>query len=235
MALDQKKEDKRVGINELNSLDNLKFKYLSAILKNKNRKAANTLAAYGNFLNKRGIKVQFFPLYMQIFATNSSYAVDALLDDLVPEQFLEFIEPNQKITESVFTILNESDPHEIYRQTMRVFCGYLGRMYESVDYGYSIFQPTIVEINNLAKNLDESRDQDEDLNRDILDILLFISDMDTHDQTDPVKQAVARQASSIRSDFFDNNRKLVNSVPSEILNKDSSKESPTTPEYVYID
>lgn len=212
-------------------VNKLKYKYIKEILQTENQKAANALVAYASFMNSQPLKVDHYPLLLQILETNNKYAIDALVDGSEPEAYLDFVIPNGFILKAAFEIFYQYKIDEIYEITLRIFCGLFLKVYQSPEEGFQVYQPTIANINNLTKFLDESKDQDYPLNRDILDILLYITDL--RESSNQEIKDLAWQAGRLRSDFFDSERGLKQSLPSKILEKAGKQDFGIRPEYTY--
>ena len=235
MNFDEIKEAAKVGNITQEYIDYLKHVYINEIMKGDNPRASTALVTYATFLNKLGINGDNYPLYLKILETNNKYAIDALLEGHDLENYLDCVVPNYFLIERIFNIFSIYKRNEIYKKTLRVLLGFLIKVYTSPEEGYQLYPPTIADINNLGKLLNEEEDQDEELNRDVLDILMFISDLDTPHETDPDKKEVARQAGRIRSDFFDAQRKLEQSITETILEKADKVFLGAPPEYIYRD
>lgn len=235
MEFEKAKEAARIGNITQEYIDYLKYTYINEILKAENKKAANALVSYATFLNKRGINSDNYPIYLKILETNHKYAIDALLEGHDVENYLDCVVPNYYLIERIFNIFSIYKRNEIYKKTLRVLFGFLIKVYASPEEGYKLYQPTVADINNLGKLLNEEEDQDEELNRDILDILMYISELDKPHETDPEKKEIARQAGRIRSDFFDAKRKLELSITETILEKAEKVSLGIPPEYIYVD
>lgn len=199
-------------------------------------RASSAFYAYTNFLNKKPVRFDFIPLYLKIFQTNNRYSVDALLSGYVSQNFFDFIRvPNRFVIKRIFEILNMYQKNSLYKQTLKTFFSFLKRVYCASPEGYRVYPLNIAEINSIGKYLDENKTQNHHLNRDILDILLFLTDLDDDGDMDPAKQAIARQASRIRSDFFDQKRSLIRSMTDVILKKSNDEGPGISPEGVFID
>ena len=197
-----------------------KQEFLFDILKGKDVYASNALFAYARYLNKEPLRYEHFPLYMKIFESNNQYAVDALVEGIVPEDFLSMVVvPNQFVMRKVFELLDFHRSNTLYVVTVRVICGFIKRVYSIVEDGYRNFELTVTDVNNLGKHLNENEDQDFPANRIILDILQFLSDLDRLNETKKDKLDVGRQANRIRGDFLDNKRKLVQAITDAVLRK----------------
>lgn len=212
-------------------VEKLKLNYITDIINTDNQKAVNVLVAYSGYLNSLPYKVDYYPLFLQILGTNNKYAIDTFLKESEPETYFDFVLPNEFILRSTFEIFSEHKRDEIYEMTLRILCGVLIKVYHSPEEGLQIYQPTISDINNLGKFLNESKDQDDSLNRDILDILMYITDL--HDSKEPGISELVRQAGHLRSDFFDSNRGLKQSLPPSLLEESGGGYFGAAPEYLY--
>ncbi len=233
MDIDKLKSEAKVGDITEEYILYLKHLFITEILDTKNERATTVLMSYAYFLNKSGINSDNYPLYLTILESNNRYAIDLLIEGYEPEKYLDCVIPNHFIVENVFKIFSIYKRNEVYEMTLRVLFGLLIKVYISPEEGYQLYKPTIPNVNDLGKILDESKDQDDELNRDILDILMYLGDLDTHYTDDPVKKEIARQAGRIRSDFFDHMRSLEKSITEVILEKAEVVNMGTPPDYVY--
>jgi hypothetical protein len=201
----------------------VKQQYLYDVLAAKDVQAATALYAYAQFLNRHPLRYEYFPLYLKVFEANNRYAIDAMLEGYENESFLDMvIIPNHYVVEKIFRLLGLHMSNSLYEKTVLVLCGFVRRVYMMVEDGYRIFQPTINDLNGLAKHLNEDEDQDFPGNRTILDILQYLSGLDNLNETDKQKLDIGRQANRIRGDFLDDKRKLLQAITSAVLKKAES-------------
>lgn len=233
MDIDKLKSEAEVGNITKEYVDYLKNLYITEIIKAGDPKSAGALVSYGNFLNELRINSDNYPLYLKILESNNRYAIDALLEGHDLEHYLDCVTPNHFIVKTIFTTFSLYKRNEIYDKTLRVFFGFLIKVYHSPEEGYQLYQPSIADINSLAKILEETKGQDDPLNRDILDILMYIADLDAPHEDDQHKKEVARQAGRIRSDFFDGKRRLNQSLTDVTLEKAEKVIWGIPPDYVY--
>lgn len=234
MDVEKLKEELHVGIIEPEYIDYLKNLYIQEIFRKKDDPVASTaLVAYSSYLNEEGINSDNYPLYLTILATNNKYAVDALLEGYDHETYLDCVQPNHFIIKNYIKFLEQSRKNEVYRSILEVIFGFLSQVYNSPEEGYQLYQPTIADVNSIGKYLDEDKDQEDELNRIVLDVLLYISKLDTVHETDSEKKNMARHAARIRSDFFDTSRSLINSMTDVILETVENPDYGIPPEYVY--
>lgn len=202
--------------------DRFKQEYLYGVLKCDDLRSASALHTYAAFLNKLPQQNDLLPLYLKVFQTNNQYAVDALLKDKDPWVFFDFVRiANPYVVDEIFVTFNTFKRNLTYHKTLQVFCRLLKRLYGTGRAGYDVYPLSIHELNSLAKYLDESKGQSDALNREILDILIGLSDLDRTNEVDISKSAIGKQASRIRSDFLDDKRTLHKSFPDLLLERDS--------------
>jgi len=233
MDFQKLKDEAKVGHVSEDYVDFLKHRTISEVLESTTPKGANALWAYASFLNKLGITPDNYPLYINMLASNNRFAVDVLLSGHEPERYLDCVVPNPYIVKSTFETFAELKSNEIYEKSLRVFLGFLFKVYTSPAEGYQLYPVSIAEVNSLGKFLDESQDQDWPLNRGILDVLGAIADLDMPHETDVEKRNVAAQAGRIRSDYFDHKRTLKQSITEVILEKSKDPKFGIPPEYTY--
>jgi hypothetical protein len=233
MDIQKLQDEARVGRISEGYVDFLKHRTITEILESATPKAANALWAYASFLGKLGITPDNYPLYINLLASNNRFAIDTLLAGNAPERYLDCVAPNPYIVKSTFQTFAELKSNEIYEKSLRVFLGFLYKVYTSAQEGYQLYPVKIEEVNSLGKFLDESQDQDWPLNRGILDVLGAIADLDTPHEPDVEKRNVAAQAGRIRSDYFDHKRSLKQSITEVILEKARDPKFGIPPEYTY--
>jgi hypothetical protein len=233
MDFQKLKDDVKVGRISEEYIDFLKHRTITEILDSKNAKASNALWAYASFLNRLGINPDNYPLYINMLASNNRYAIETLLTGYEPEHYLDCVAPNPFIVKATFETFGQFKANEIYEKSLRVFLGFLYKVYASSAEGYQLYPASIAEVNSLGKFLDESEDQDYPLNRGILDVLGCIADLDTPHETNLEKKNLAAQAGRIRSDFFDHKRNLKQSITEVILEKAKDPKFGSPPEHIY--
>jgi hypothetical protein len=233
MDLQKLKEEVKVGRVSEEYVDFLKFRTITEILNATTPREATALWAYASFLNHLGINPDNYPLYINMLASNNRFSIDILLAGHEPERYLECVAPNPFIVKSTFATFADFKSNEIYEKSLRVFLGFLYKVYASAQEGYELYPVTIAEVNSLGKFLDEDQDQDWPLNRAILDVLACIADLDMPHEKDVEKRNVAAQAGRIRSDYFDHKRSLKQSITEVILEKAKDPKFGVPPEYIY--
>jgi hypothetical protein len=209
---------------------------LLEIIECKDVRSSSALYAYTNFLNRKKFSYDHIPLYLKILQTNNQYAINALFRGYEPVKFFDFIRvPNVYVLKGVFETLTLYQKNNLSRQTLKSFCGLFRRVYRSAAEGFRNYQLTVGDVNSLGKYLDEQKTQNYSFNRDILDILFFLSEMDHGKDSSPEMRAVARHASRIRSDFFDQKRSLIRSMTDVILKKSTADGPGISPEGTFAD
>lgn len=234
MDIQQLKQDAELGKIEPAYIDYYKNLYITRILDSRAEPiAATAKVAYAGFLNHEGINSDNYPLYLRVLMTNNKYAVDALLAGHETDHYLDCVQPNGFITNNFFEILRRYRRNEVYRPILEVVYGYLDKVYNDPQEGYALYPPGYADVNAAGKFLDEEKDQNDTLNREILDLLLAVSKLDPVYEQDPDKRNVARHAARIRTDFFDDTRSILQSMTDVILETVDNPDYGTPPEYTY--
>jgi len=233
MDIQKIRDELRTGEITEEAVDWLKHRTIREVLEGRTPVAANALCAYAGFLNRLGITSDNYPLYIMMLASNNRYGVDTLLEGHEPEHFLDCVVPNPYIVKAVFDTFTGLKANEIYEKSLRVFFGFLAKVYASATEGYEMYPVSIAQVNSLGKFLDKSHDQDWPLNRGILDVLGGIADLDRPHEQNVEKRNVAAQAGRIRSDFFDTTRSLNQSITEVILEKAASPSFGIPPQHLY--
>jgi hypothetical protein len=232
--IERQREDAHVGIIEPSYIEFLKNMYITNILNSRADQIASTaLVTYASFLNTEGINSDNYPLYIRVLLTNNKYAVDALVAGYDHETYLDCVQANKFIINNFIEILRKHKKNEVYQSILEVIFGFLMHVYNDQEAGYALYPVNISDVNAIGKFLDEKKDQDDVLNRSILDVLLYISKLDPVYETEVDKRNVARHAATIRSDFFDSTRSLINSMTAVILDTEANPEFGVPPEYYY--
>ena len=233
MNIEWAKRQWEIGVIEPEYIEFLKHEYLEILLNATETPTATALTAYAGYLNHIKINSDNYPLFLDVLAANNAAAVDVLLDGREPETYLNVVVPNHFIIRTFFHLLDENRRNEVYSRVLEVIVGFFLKVYRSSEEGYQLYKPSIGDVNALGKYLDEAKDQDDPLNRVILNVLLYFSKLDRDHETDQQKLDIARQASRIRSDYFDNTRSLYDSLTEETLKASESPTFGVPPEYFY--
>ena len=233
MNVEWAKKQWEIGVIEPEYIEFLKITYLNRALEGADVQSANMLAAYAGFLNNEKIDSDTYPLYLDVLDSNNATAVDVLLEGYEPADFLNCVVPNFYIVQSLFQLLNHHKRNEIYRKTLEVVVGYFTVVYHSPEEGYQLYKLSVEEVNSVGKLLDESKDQDDPLNRIILDLLYYLSQLERPHETDQKKLGVARQAALMRSYFFDNSHSLREALTEVVLEEVENPTYGVRPDHVY--
>lgn len=199
-----------------NSLHEVELKLLHEIFLCHNEFAVEAAMAYSAYLSRVGISEMNCMLVLNILNTNNEFVVDKLIGDREPYLLLRNISPTPEFLKRAFQILTSHNPKEIYPPILSALLGYLDITYKDPNDGYRIYPFSVSELNNLAKYLNEDKDQFFEFNIVILHILencYYIGRQGPHDP----KPAIASYSMRIRLAFFDNVKSLSNIMPEELL------------------
>ncbi len=190
---------------------------VNGILDCRTREAVEASITYGRFLNKTGITIENYPLFIKVIEVGNHWVIDALIGDRDPFLLLSPIQPNDKILSACFSLLAERHPGGIYYKSLSVILGVLQASYKIPADGYKIYAPSISDVNAIGKHLDEETGQEDSLNRVILDILEKIANLEGLKAETPDIEELAIHSNEIRNHFYDDTKRLDQVIPPVLL------------------
>lgn len=143
------------------------------------------------------------------------WVIDALISERDPFLLLSPVQPNPFILNRIFAMLTRWHKGSIYPKSLSVILGVLQSVYSSPKDGYRIYPLTIANLNALGKHLDDSKGQDDPVNRVILEVLDKIADLENPTEKDV--DEVAIHSAGIRNAFFDDRKKMEDIIPPVLL------------------
>lgn len=201
----------------LSNEDYLAARVLSSCFSVRSRDSQEVLRAFARYVGGFKLNQQTAPLFLKILATNEPEAVNGLIGNRHPFVLFRHTKPNREILEWSFYILSGQDPVTIYPPVLFALLGIIDMAYKSFTEGSALREISVYELNHVAKYLDETADQYQDINRIILRILEHFY----HHGAEPVPEKGARTPSihsmRIRLAFLDTKYSLSDVIPEQIL------------------
>ena len=194
----------------------IEYGLLKGLMGCRTTEAVESAMTYAAYLNSIGITNSNYPVFLKILGVRNHHVIDSLLGTRDPFLFMSSIQPNYFIVASCFSFLGKYHPAEIYSKTLGIILGVFQATYNTPLDGYSIYSPTISDINSLGKHLIEEKGQDDLLNRSILDVLDKISELEGVGGDEEMED-LAIHAHNIRNNFFDSTKRLVDVIPNVLL------------------
>jgi hypothetical protein len=207
---------------------------LQQILSARTPEAVESAVAYARFLRLSGLDTENYPLFLKILDIENHWVVDAMIGSTDPFLLLSTIPPNSFLVSQCFMLLTRWRPGGIYPKTLAVVLGVLQNAYSSPKDGYKIHRLQIADVDNLGKHLEKDKEQNDPRNRCILDILDRVGSL-LGLRWDESMEQVARQATRIRSNFFDNTKTLEDCIPQVLLVKGDYRQAEVAPRQLFAD
>jgi hypothetical protein len=207
---------------------------LQQILSARTPEAVESAVAYARFLRLSGLDTENYPLFLKILDIENHWVVDAMIGSTDPFLLLSTIPPNSFLVSQCFMLLTRWRPGGIYPKTLAVVLGVLQNAYSSPKDGYKIHRLQIADVDNLGKHLEKDKEQNDPRNRCILDILDRVGSL-LGLRWDESMEQVARQATRIRSNFFDNTKTLEDCIPQVLLVKGDYRQAEVAPARLFTD
>jgi hypothetical protein len=225
-------EKKEVWTRE--SILEVENRLLHQLMSARTSEAVEAAVSYARFLRMSGLTSENYPVFLKTLEIENHWVLDALIGDRDPFLLLSTIPPNRYVVSKCFNLLTKWRAGGIYPKTRAIVLGVLQNAYSSPKDGYKIYPLTIADLDNLGKHLEKEEGQDDPQNRCILDILEKIGTLEGL-QWDESMEGVARQAMTIRSNFFDNTKMLEDCIPQVLMVRGNYLESEIPPNELFMD
>jgi hypothetical protein len=191
--------------------------------------AVEASVEFATLLHSHGLDGDNYPLFLEILRNENQYVIEALIGREKAFDLFTRVQPNPYIVGFCFQMLRAYQPGGVHDMTLEMIFGILYRTYHSAKEGHALYPLAIEEINAVGKFLDKSRDQNDPINRFILDILADIAEYRSINNEDPVVDKNSTHATSIRNAFFDRRRAMTSVMPPEILVRKNYSETLVKP------
>jgi hypothetical protein len=234
MAVPMTKETESAKKWTRDSILHVENKILQQIMSARMPEASEAAVAYARFLRLSGLDSDNYPLFLKMLEIENHWVLDALLGAKDPFLLLSTIPPNTYLTSKSFLLLTRWRPGGIYPKTLAIVLGVLQNTYSSPRDGYKIYPLSVADVDNLGKHLLKEKGQNEPTNRCILDILDRIGSLEGV-RFDESMEQVARQATKIRNNFFDNTKALEDCIPQVLLVRGDYRQDEIPPRQLFAD
>ncbi|MGA2641591.1 MAG: hypothetical protein ABSG21_11900 [Spirochaetia bacterium] len=190
---------------------------VSRFMKVDTPQAVEACVEFAKVLNFKGLDGDNYPLYLELLKDENHYVIEALIGREKAFDLFTRVQPNPYIVEFCFRTLRAYAPGGVHDLTLELIFGILYRSYHSAKEGHALHALSIEDVNAVGKFLDKTRDQNDPINRFILDILADIAEYQSINNEDPVVDKNSSHATAIRNAFFDKRRAMNSVMPPEIL------------------
>jgi len=177
---------------------------------------AFTLARY---INAIGINNDNYIIYFVLLETNNDYVIESLIGEKNPFLLFSPIRPNWYMLRETFRILSQFKMEEINEKCLLALLGVIQNTYKEPKFGYSVYRLSVSDVYNIGKYLNKKKDQLDEVNRLILDILFDIYLLGV-ESVSQIQKQIALKANLIRMAFFDNRKKMSDVIPDVLLIKE---------------
>jgi hypothetical protein len=232
--MDKYKEEQTEKIWTKESIVEIEISIIENVIGCRTPEAVEAAISYARFLSLSGLSNDNYPLFLTLLEVENHWVIDALLRDKDPFLLLSSVQPNNYLIMESFKLLTKWHPGGIYPQTLAIILGVLQASYSSPKDGFSIYNSSINDINNLGKHLNKETGQEDKNNRCILDVMDRLGSLEGTSQNPDVEQ-MSRQANGIRTFFFDKRKKMEDIIPQVLLVKSDYIAKEIPPREVFVD
>jgi len=173
---------------------------------------------FSRYLNFIGLNPDNYPLFIEVMKNGNPHVLEALIGDKDPFTYFDVVETSAYMVHEFINILYEFQPGALHQKLLYLIMGVLLRTYIDPIAGYKKYQISIDELNAIGKNLDTEKDQNDPLNRRILDFFGEIGDI-INVSNDPALELIANHAINIRNVFLDPTQKLADKIPELLVQR----------------
>jgi len=195
----------------------LQVQAVSRFMKVDTPAAVEACVEFATYLGIQGLDGDNYPLFLELLKHENRYVIEALIGKQKAFDLFTRVQPNPYIVGFCFTTLRSYAPGGVHDLTLELIFGILYRSYHSAKEGHALYALSIEDVNAVGKFLDKSRDQNDAINRFILDILADIAEFTSINNEDPVVDKNSAHATAIRNAFFDKRRAMSSVMPQELL------------------
>jgi hypothetical protein len=180
-------------------------------------RAVEACVEFARYLNEKGLDSDNYPLFLEILRNENRFVVEALVGKEKAFDLFTKVQPNSYIVGFCLKMLRAFAPGGVHVATLEIIFGILYRTYHSAREGHALSPLAIEDVNAIGKFLDKAHDQNDTVNRFILDILADIAEYRSINNEDPAVDRNSSHATAIRNAFFDKRRAMTSVMPPEIL------------------
>ena len=197
----------------------LQVQAVSRFMKVDSAFAVEACIEFAHYLGSKGLDGDNYPLFLEILRDENRFVVEALIDKEKAFDLFTKVQPNPYIVGFCFQMLRAYAPGGVHDLTLEMIFGILYRSYHSAKEGHALYPLAIEDVNAVGKFLDKTKDQNDPINRFILDILADVAEYRSINNEDPVVDKNSSHATAIRNAFFDKRRAMSSVMPVEILGR----------------
>jgi hypothetical protein len=197
----------------------LQVQAVSRFMKVDTPNSVEACVEFARYIAAKGLDADNYPLFLELLRDENRYVIEALIGKHKAFDLFTRVQPNPYIVGFCFQTLRSYAPGGVHDLTLELIFGIRYRAYHSAKVGHALYALSIEDVNAVGKFLDKTRDQNDSINRFILDILADIAEYRSINDEDPVVDKNSAHATAIRNAFFDRRRAMDSVMPPEILGR----------------
>lgn len=213
-------------------LDN-KTVILNGIFSCTTQRQLEASVCFARYLNHVGINSLNYLLFLRFLETNNKWVVDALIGKRESRLLFSGIRPHNFLVHKAFALLSAWHPGQIYDKVLQAVLGIIEYCYHNADDGYQIYRLKITDLNNIGKFLEEDKDQFDESNAILLNVLDRITRLGLS-EGNLRKSVLSRHAFDIRIAYFDNRKQCIDIIPQLLMVRLNREEGETKPSGAFL-
>lgn len=187
---------------------------ITTFMDSKEEHGVTAAVEFAKYLKYRGLDNQNFYVFLDLLLHENEEVIYALLaDGKVFEEFKK-LQRTHYLVNACFELLNKFIPGKVYDLTLQTLISVLKQHFRHAAVGYKLYPVTVDELNFVGKFLDTTKNQDDLINREILDFFADVGELTSKDtEEDHRIDRIGAHANRIRSAFLDNRANLEEAIP----------------------
>ncbi len=178
--------------------------------------SVDAAAALAQVISREGMNNRNYLLFLVVLDTNNPHVIDVLIGRRNPYLLFSPIKPNWFLIKETFRILAKYKVNELCEKALLALIGVVQNAYKASKDGHRIYPLSLSAVYSIGKYLDKEKDQLDERNRLLLEILfdIYFVGIDSEDNN---AIRVGIRANDIRMAYFDNTKKMVDVIPHVLL------------------
>ena len=215
---------------EKEEVDKLRIAVLDGIFAAKSQRAVEAAVEFTRFTVLDKVNPDNYPIFLELMKNGNHSVIEAMVGDMDPNLLFNEVESNEYIIRTIFEIMKAYQPGELNPKLFGIALGVLLSTYIEPKVGLKKYRVTVEDLNAVAKNLDKSKGQHDQINRQILDFLGELGDivLETMENNEGFFEVV-NQAVDLRNAFFDPFKDLSDKIPELLVAQRDFRENLISP------
>ncbi|THB62578.1 MAG: hypothetical protein D6B26_07540 [Spirochaetaceae bacterium] len=182
--------------------------------------ARDVMRSFAAYVGSYQVQKHTAPLFLRIIGTNDEEIIHTLLQKRHPFILFRNLHPAKELINQSIEMLTSHDPSSLCPAALYTILGLLDMVYKNPSKGMAVYRMDELELNHVAKYLNESLDQLHETNKIILRLLEYFYFFETTFNVDTKYRKTGIHAMKLRLAFLDKKHGLRSILPEQLMVQD---------------